>query len=692
MKCDKTGSFEYSGHKIGWKLRLLFAGNETLVCPDEMQSFMQTETENGFLLQWTGHPVLGTHFQVSCRWKKQGDSLRGKLSFSNAPSAHRILEILFPVVVMEHPDDRILLPHDIGYLSGPLNSWDLSVSSPARYSFHPFQFFGFFSEHGCLYASCRDNRHWNKSFELTARENPRQAELAVAVPVKETAAARKQWSVPFETELAPCGGSWFDAALRYRKWAFRQSWYRNRLRSNPLSQYGIWFWNRGEADDVMVPVEEFVRRSGVPAALDWYFWHSNPYDTDYPAFWPPRAGEKNFRDAIARMARRNIFLQVYINGVIWDLQNKDWENGGEESAVKTPDGTVFSVPFNRYNGHRLAYICGEGKIFFDKIRALVDHLVDAGLKSVYLDLIGCASTVIPCYNPAHRHAPGGGTYQADGYRDMIRSLRQKHAGVAFSTEEGSEKYLDLMESMILLYPSHERIGFWNLALRMKGEYVPAFTAVYHGSTALFGNFAVPDNIPAWDPLWPEQERFRKEDEQDWVRLFPDQFPLEFSRGIIWGMQPTVCNLRKGQENMPELAPYYQFMIDCARFYYENRDFLFHGTMEAPGRLKVRSKKVRILQRGTYSKKDEVSFIETESPVILHSCWKSPSGQRKLILINWDQAPAEWSMDGLSGILPPLSCAGIVLSGRRHTSGADMNFIRKTEKNAGLPAEDFRKNV
>ena len=38
MKCDKTGCFEYSGHKIGWKLRLLSAGNETLVCPDEMQN------------------------------------------------------------------------------------------------------------------------------------------------------------------------------------------------------------------------------------------------------------------------------------------------------------------------------------------------------------------------------------------------------------------------------------------------------------------------------------------------------------------------------------------------------------------------------------------------------------------------------------------------------------------------------
>ena len=684
MEFDKNGLFRFGGHKIGWKLKLLSGSESRMLLPEEMQTFHCEENSGNFRQIWEGHPLQGKSFRVVCTWKKHGEALHGKLSYSGAAAGLQVHEIMFPSVKMESPDNRILLPHDIGYLSGPLKEWDLSVSSPERFSFHPFQFFGFFSEAGNLYAGCLDKDHWNKSFDLTTTDDPRRASLDIIIPVAETPMAAKRWSMPFAVALRPFSGSWFNAALLYRKWAHRQYWYRNRITENPLKNTGIWFWNRGEADDVMAPVEEFVQRSGVPAALDWYFWHSNPYDTDYPDFWPPRAGVGEFKKAVARMNSQNIFLQVYINGVIWDIQHKEWADGGDDSAVMTADGTVFSVPFNRYNGHRLAYICGEGEAFFKRIHTLVDHLTEAGLKSVYLDLIGCASTVIPCYNPRHKHAPGGGAYQAAGYRRMIQSLRERHPGIAFSTEEGSEKYLDLVESMILLYPSHERIGYWNLAQRMKGEYVPAFTAVYHGNTALFGDFAIPDNIPAWDPLWPDEERYKKEEELPWTRIFPDQFPLEFTRGIIWGMQPTVCNLRKGQATDPATAEFYQFAVDCAKFYYANREFLFSGTMLPPGVLKTRCKTVRLFKRGTYSKRTEVGYVETESPVILHSCWQSPQGKKALIMINWDSEEAEWSWEGRNGVIAPRSCCIIDLDQPCQETHADMNFVRKTICFSGIP--------
>ena len=684
MTFDSKGSFSFGGQKIGWKLKYRSGGEFVQLLPGEMKKFRSEETSDGFRQIWEGHETQGDCFKVICHWKAHGKALHGKLSYSGACPERQIHEVIFPSVTMEHPDNRILLPHDIGYLSGPLQEWELTVPSPERFSFHPFQFFGFFSQAGNLYAGCLDNRHWNKSFDLTTRDNPRTADLDIIIPVARTRLAAKRWSVPFAVALEPFEGSWFNAALIYRRWAHRQQWYRNRIKDNPLKDTGIWFWNRGEADDVMAPVEEFVKRSGVPAALDWYFWHSNPYDTDYPDFWPPRAGEEEFRKAVERMNSQNIFLQVYINGVIWDIQHREWADGGDDSAVMTADGNVFSVPFNRYNGHRLAYICGEGEPFFKRIYKLVDHLTGAGLKSVYLDLIGCASTVIPCCNPRHKHAPGGGFYQAEGYRKMIKSLRERHPGVAFSTEEGAEKYLDLVESMILLYPSHERIGYWNLAQRMKGEYVPVFTAVYHGSTALFGNFAIPDNIPAWDPLWPDEERYKAEDEQEWTRIFPDQFPLEFTRGIIWGMQPTVCNLRKGQADNPATSGFYDFAVTCARFYYDNRDLLFSGTMLPPGELKTRCKKVRLFKRGTYSKRSEVAYVETESPVILHSCWQSPGGRKALVMINWDSEPAEWSWEGRSGTLAPRTCCAVELEKPCKETGANMDFVRKTDCFSGVP--------
>lgn len=48
-------------------------------------------------------------------------------------------------------------------------------------------------------------------------------------------------------------------------------------------------------------------------AVDWYWWHSNPYDTDYPDFWPPREGVEPFHAAIAHLKGQGIYAQVYIN-------------------------------------------------------------------------------------------------------------------------------------------------------------------------------------------------------------------------------------------------------------------------------------------------------------------------------------------------------------------------------------------
>ena len=93
-------------------------------------------------------------------------------------------------------------------------------------------------------------------------------------------------------------------------------------------------WNRGGAEEVIAPVERLRRDlPGLRLALDWYWWHSNPYDTNYPFFWPPREGEEAFRAVAERLRRQGIHAQVYVNGVCWDMDAPTWEEGGRQGAL-----------------------------------------------------------------------------------------------------------------------------------------------------------------------------------------------------------------------------------------------------------------------------------------------------------------------------------------------------------------------
>ena len=120
-------------------------------------------------------------------------------------------------------------------------------------------------------------------------------------------------------------GGWYQAAQIYRPWALKQSWVTNRPKDNPLKDIDLWFWNRGLIKDVLPPVEQ-VKKDCPEAklALDWYWWHTNPYDTDYPFFWPPREGEEAFRAAVKRMTDQGVYTQVYVNGVCWDCDADTW--------------------------------------------------------------------------------------------------------------------------------------------------------------------------------------------------------------------------------------------------------------------------------------------------------------------------------------------------------------------------------
>ena len=110
---------------------------------------------------------------------------------------------------------------------------------------------------------------------------------------------RTAYALPYECGITSFCGDWFDAAKLYRRWAVTQPWAAGKKPDKRIRDISCFCWNRGLIDNVVPPVIRLGEDTGTTPGLSWYWWHHNPYDTDYPDYWPPREGAEPFKNAIA---------------------------------------------------------------------------------------------------------------------------------------------------------------------------------------------------------------------------------------------------------------------------------------------------------------------------------------------------------------------------------------------------------
>ncbi len=639
---DKYGRLNYGPRKLGWAIALGDLKEPvTTIGPEQMKSFTCKKEKDTVNIVWKGCEAAGDDFTVSVTWEKFREGWQGSISYQGNSSKLFVEEIHFPVVDMPFPGKCAHL------LVGNEQGWIYSFNDTAPdgklllANFIGMQLtVAMADDEECLYVDHRDTKGYLKKYGWFKQGKNLSYHGVQHQPCNYR--TRRKGGQTYKSTVIAYRGTWYQASQYYREWALTTPLFKRHLKNNPLREIAMWLWNRGEIETVIPPAEKLQNDAGVPVALDWYWWHGNPYDTDYPHYWPPREGEKAFKKAIARLNKQKIYTQVYINGVAWDLEAPSFKNGGKEALTITRNGTPRAVEYNCYTKRKLGTCCGEGTVFHGMIRDMVKKLADCGLPGVYLDMI-TMSLGHECYNPAHKHAPGGGNYHLRGYRKYVKQIRKENPGLLLSSESSNENYMDLFESNILLCPSHERNGTQDWI-----DCVPVFSAVYHGSCALFGSFALPDGIPCWDALWPPQDKWKNE--QDWNKVCPYQFYAELARTIIWGMQPTVCNFRMCHTE-GKFKPVYDYMKSIANFYYDHREFLYDGRMLDPQTLECEEVEVVFLHRATFTTEQSHSMRTRILPAVMHSCWEAPDGRKALIMVNYTDKTQECTFNGKKYTIP-----------------------------------------
>ncbi|MGC8668012.1 MAG: DUF6259 domain-containing protein [Chthonomonadales bacterium] len=286
-------------------------------------------------------------------------------------------------------------------------------------------------------------------------------------------------------------GDWFDAAQMYRHWVMRHArwWPKIGHAGRPdtplwMRRLAVWAVGGGAPSECVPLVKRFAQAMGTPTGFHWYNWHSNPFDNDYPHYFPTKPG---VAEGVKELQRAGVKVMPYINGRLWDTRDRgleDWEftSRALPAACKDAAGKpiIESYGSKESDGSpvRLAVMCPTTHLWQSVIADLVSRLFqEVGVDGVYIDQVAAAYPAL-CMDPTHGHPLGGGHWWNEGYWKLVGAIKAaKPKDRMLTTECNAEPFINVFD------------GYLTWHWQMNGM-VPAFPAVYGGAIQMFGrNYA-----------------------------------------------------------------------------------------------------------------------------------------------------------------------------------------------------------
>lgn len=277
-------------------------------------------------------------------------------------------------------------------------------------------------------------------------------------------------------------GDWYDAAQIYRRWVVEEAkWYpqlgTSGREDSPawMRELPLWALYGGPTNACVEQTKQFADFFGVPCGVHWYNWHMNPFDNDYPHYFPTKP---EFPDGVQKLRAAGIHVMPYINGRLWDTRDKGMEDYQFTSqalvaASKNEQGEPYIETYGSKESDgspvRLAVMCPTTELWQTKVREIVLRLFqEYQVDAVYIDQIAAAAPTL-CMDENHRHPLGGGHWWTEGYWKLLDEIRlNKPKECMITTECNGEPYIRWFD------------GYLTWHWQYDGQ-VPAFPAIYGGA-------------------------------------------------------------------------------------------------------------------------------------------------------------------------------------------------------------------
>lgn len=600
---------------------------------------------SGLRLCWSEFEGLPSGFAIEAVVTLgRGESLsRWSLRVTALP-AEAITKISYPrmLPLAKREEERLAVPFWLGQLSSSPRSLLFGETGAPRRLEWPYpgylsmQCLAWYSASGPgLYLACDDTNAFNKAFAVFGAAPGRVGCEATHFPEHArglpAAAPSRNWELPYRVELGVFEGDWITAAEQYRAWATNCPWAtQSRLkRGLPprwMSDTALWVWNRGRSEAVLTPAVELQKAAGLPVSVFWHWWHGCSYDSGFPEYLPPREGAGPFSNALAAAHGQGIHALVYMNQRLWGMNTASWkEKSADIYAVKNAAGLIRPEVYNSFTRDPCASMCMGTPWWRNEYATLAATAIhELGVDGIYMDQ---ACTSLACYDRAHPHPPGGGTYWIEGFQELQRDIRTRCADAppGLAGEGCGEAWLPYLDLMLGLQVSKERYAGadgW--------EPIPFFHAVYHPYALSYGNYSSLTR-PPYDELWPAATA-PPEPLALLDRKFSQQFRLEQARAFAWGQQPTIANFLPS--HLEERREEIDYVVRLARLHAKHRKFLQHGTFLRPPKLQIPRAVIPMSRLSIYAgQQGGVKEFEHEEPLAVCGAWRAPDGEVGIALAN-----------------------------------------------------------
>jgi len=454
-----------------------------------------TQEGRSLILRWKGLPSLALPgFTVTAR--VQPDALHNRIAWSfrveNSPHRISVWRVTFPQIAIADlgPTGAVVYPagpgvefadpwrHSLTYLGQYPGGW-CCMPLMAVYRKHP--------QPAGLYFAVHDA--WGSIKDVSARSDPGANTLVLGyrTPAPNMGVPQNGYTQSGEAVWALLRGDWFDAAQIYRRWASRHArWWPNiglaGRSDTPLwmRRLAVWAVGGGAPSECVPIVKRFAQALGTPVGFHWYNWHSNPFDNDYPHYFPTKPGVP---EGVGELQKAGVKVMPYINGRLWDTRDRgmeDWEFTSRalpaacKDAVGKPIVESYGSKESDGSPVRLAVMCPTTRLWQEVIANLVARLFhEVGVNGVYIDQVAAAYPAL-CMDPHHGHPLGGGHWWNEGYWKLIGAIKAaKPKDRMLTTECNAEPFVNVFD------------GYLTWHWQMNGM-VPVFPAVYGGAIQMFG--------------------------------------------------------------------------------------------------------------------------------------------------------------------------------------------------------------
>lgn len=467
-----------------------------------------------------------------------------------------------------------------------------------------------------LYVAHHDPRGSRKDITATSRPEARTVTIEFDHTPANMGVVGAEQRLAGEVVWRLFRGDWFDAALIYKNWVRREAeWIprgeRKRRPETPrwLRELPVWLRLRGDAKTCVPIVTEFARQMDMPVGFHWYNWHEIPYDNDYPHYFPAREG---FAEGIRELQSHGVYVMPYINGRLWDTRDRGMEDY-QFTAVARPAATkketgelnIETYASREADGSpvELAVMCPATAVWRDTVTALTRRLfTECGVNGIYIDQIAAAAPHL-CFDIAHNHPLGGGSWWNEAYWRMLDGIRAGMPAETIITSEcNAEPFVRHFDAFLTWHWQYE-------------HQVPAFQVIYAGTIQFFGR-----SYRAGDPTFEAALRMKAAQQ------------LVFGEQIGWVESPDIINQ---PENMA-------FLRRMARLRRRFHPYFSEGEMARPPRPHG---DIPVIKANWFWMGNE---WWVSHPAVYSGAWRLPEENKAIfIFVNAHDQPiaATWHFDG-----------------------------------------------